>query len=334
MKLVPITDGKKIKAAFDLLSRSARRNSRRIVATLGWQGGNRTLRTYWNAELGIWAVFDLNEAKDRYWCCYGTQNPSEQKMVQIACEINPPREGFDRRSAGVFLTDESGQIYLGHSGKIGGGRKGIGKLGFLTFYRGRNLETVRWPDGKESDVIVLGSINGPRILAHIALFVKEVERFKDEVRQGVVVSHPGRTKRKLYKPEFWGPRKRYTVQGEIESRCDHGLVVDALEKVLRGKGMKCFSDQQRDLYVIWPKKHLKFLFEAKTERDTTSIYTGIGQLMLHGIRDSSPPKRILVVPGQPKKDTKSALTLLGIQVLKYEWERQTPIFPNLRGLLR
>ena len=143
MKLEPITDGKEIKAAFDLLSRSARRNSRRIVATLGWQGGNRTLPTYWNAELEIWAAFNLNEAKDRYWCCYGTQNPSEKKMVQIACETNPPREGFDRRSAGVFLTDESEQIYLGHSGKIGGGRKGIGKRAFLAFYPALNLETVQ-----------------------------------------------------------------------------------------------------------------------------------------------------------------------------------------------
>lgn len=71
------------------------------------------------------------------------------------------------------------------------------------------------------------------------------------------------------------------------------------------------------------------LFEVKTDTNTTSIYTGLGQLMLHGAREDVSPRRILVVPGEPDATTREALMRLGVSVLSYTWKDSSPEFLGL-----
>lgn len=231
-----------------------------------------------------------------------------------------------------MLRDDAGKIYLGHSGKIGGGRKDIGKSNFLSFYRGK-LVTVQWPDGYESDLIVIGQVDGKQLASQIVHFVHEVEQFKQ-----TTVRAKGRLPlSKLpvsFKPEFSGNRKGYAPKGSVVAECYHGLLIEALAEELEERNLKYGNDRLRDLFVVSAKGKVQILFEAKTDLGTSSVYSAVGQLMLHGAAEKLAPKRILVIPGSPKPKTSAALRRLGILTLTYKQKKDDLSLGNLDPILR
>ena len=136
-----------------------------------------------------------------------------------------------------------------------------------------------------------------------------------------------------FSPEFAG-HKSYARRGWIETISTHGIVMSALAANLRKLGLRVANDRPRDLYVFSPNLQVSALFEAKTDTSTTSIYQGIGQLMFHGAAQSTPPKRVLVLPNAPKMKTCAALKRLGISVLYYQWKGETPTFKHLSEVFR
>ena len=68
----------------------------------------------------IWGLCERFPHLDRLWICCGVRHPSVSCVITV--ETNPPLEGFDRRCSGVFLRGDEGAVYLGHSGRVGGGR--------------------------------------------------------------------------------------------------------------------------------------------------------------------------------------------------------------------
>jgi hypothetical protein len=82
---------------------------------------------------------------------------------------------------------------------------------------------------------------------------------------------------------------------------EHGDVVKALEAVLRGNGSSQKA-QAIDLAIVATAE--ADLFEVKTSARTTDVYTGVGQLLIHGecIKElfGLPVKRHLVLPEKPK----------------------------------
>lgn len=90
----------------------------------------------------------------------------------------------------------------------------------------------------------------------------------------------------------------YQRDGKVSVDRVHGHVVKALREKLAGSG-KAFKSGAMDL--VFETGEAIRLFEVKTEADSQSLYTGIGQLVLHGaaLRRKFPEKRIsqiLVVP--------------------------------------
>jgi hypothetical protein len=139
MFLKPLTQKVEIRTAYELLKKQMnnRAGVQKRRTTLGWQGQNKSCIVYWHPDLNIWHYYDSEFAGTRYWCTYGVDEPSEEKMVPITAEINFNYDEYSRRIAGIFICDNKKDIYLAHTGKIGGGRKGIGKHAFQNFYRGR-----------------------------------------------------------------------------------------------------------------------------------------------------------------------------------------------------
>ena len=229
------------------------------------------------------------------------------------------------------MRDSQNQIFLAHSGKVGGGRKGIGKLGFLNFYQG-TLESVRWPDGRETELIPIGQIDDKHLPEQIAHFVYEVRQFKEGTS-----SQKGRLSPILlphsFRPEFSGQRKGYKTSGTIISWCDHGLIISALAAELEKRKLKYGNDHPRDLYIVSDDGAIKVLFEAKTDVATSSVYGAVGQLMLHGAAESVAIERVLVLPQAPKPETRSALAKLGIKVLTYARRKKGFSFRNLPSVL-
>ena len=177
MKLTPLANRDEIRAAQSVLRARLRTGATILRRTVTWRGGNEKRWLYWHEKENFWAVFGTSDSGG-YWFPYGTTDPKpKHKSVGITCEINPPEDGIDRRRAGVFLRDTGSRIYLGHSGKIGGGRKGIGKNAFLAYYRGPQQD-IEWPDGKRTSIIVVSKLSSPTFLSALADFLFAVERFK------------------------------------------------------------------------------------------------------------------------------------------------------------
>lgn len=95
-------------------------------------------------------------------------------MIPITCEINFPVNGINRRIGGAFLTDSTGDIFVAHRGKIGGGKKGIGKSLFEDQYRGR-WEIVE-DNGFETEVALISALKLPRFVNQVRQLVFEVNR--------------------------------------------------------------------------------------------------------------------------------------------------------------
>jgi len=89
---------------------------------VGHQGASFKAKVAWSNRLGIWMVSPKNGEK-RFWHIFGIGKPIAASHIPIACEINFPASGIDRKIGAAFACDHAGGIYVIHRGKIGGGRK-------------------------------------------------------------------------------------------------------------------------------------------------------------------------------------------------------------------
>ncbi|MCZ2153398.1 MAG: hypothetical protein LC114_05785 [Bryobacterales bacterium] len=331
MNLSPITIRKESKVAFDALRTCLITGSKKFKRNVGWPGDHGEFTLYWHEDAGFWVVFGLEELS-RYWCAYGTMDPNSHNSVDITCEINPPTEGIDRRCGGIFLKDSGSGLYLAHSGKVGGGRKGIGKTSFLEQYSG-SLEEVEWPDGVTAEVVLLGKIGGRSFVNNLAAYIRAVEAFKANATGQTPAPITERNPDLAFTPEFEGPKKKYKLTSAIESQCDHGTVVNTLHAELKALGLDAYRTSKIDLFLADHKANITHLIEVKTDQATTSLYQAVGQVMLHGALEKSDPRRILVLPGEVSADTAQRMKRLGIQIVQYEWKGSQLIFRNLKRAL-
>ena len=337
MSLTPLIDAREIQQARDLMLATLRRGQPTFRRKIGWQGGSGEYDLTWIADAGFWVSADPFPMEKRWVLFFGSDDPAPLPMVGIDCEINPPKAGINRRCAGLFVRDAEGGIYFTHSGKLGGGRKGIGKSNFLASYRG-GLETVDWPTGQPTEVIVLGRIDSPRLPLQISNFIQEVKRFKALVgtQGGTRIAPPpapAATTEPGFNPEFSGKRKGYKARTEIEARCDHGIVINTLADLLEKAGLDPKNDQNRDLFINTRPGVMQVLFEAKTYLATSTIYQAIGQLLYHSAGQSPPPRLVMVLPRTPDQPTARVLKSLNIEVLAYELTEGKPNFPDINALV-
>ena len=101
---------------------------------------------HWISELQIWGCFrdDVARTGNRYWNAFGTGHPYAGDTLHITCEICIPLSGVNRRIAGAFGEGQDGTVYLLHSGKIGGGKEGVGKNAFLAQFHGTRQLLNGW----------------------------------------------------------------------------------------------------------------------------------------------------------------------------------------------
>ena len=329
--------------AFDVLRTTLLKGGIQITRTVGYRGGNVEEEVTWHARAGIWSLL-ADRLENRFWCCFGVQNPKDVESLDIAVEINPRLEGTDLRVAGAFARDAHGIVHLCHNGKIGGGRRGVGKSAFFRHYRGALTEMAY--GARIVEVVDLGPISSRELPGRIGRFAKEIERVKEIVKHEIAAKTGTMDARPLslelanaspgFVPEFSGVRRPYSLTGVIEANADHGNVVDALAKSVEKLGYVACNDRARDLFTLDERKSIAVLFEVKTDVTRQSIYAGVGQLLLNGGVANPSPRMILVVPGRPEPNTRAALGSIGISVLAYEWRSHEPVISNLelRSLMK
>ncbi len=183
MTYKPLSNSDEIRKAFRTFRECMYRAGKPIKKKIGWPGGHMDASdVFWNSDHGVWAYFDEELAENRYWCVFGVSDSMRESSLNIACEINFPHEGTNRRVAGAFFSDGE-NVYIGHSGKVGGGMKGVGKHAFRKYCEDVNIALVIYPPNRKIDLIKIGNLDDPDLPKHIAQFVKKAAGFKQFVRQ-------------------------------------------------------------------------------------------------------------------------------------------------------
>ena len=102
-------------------------------------------------------------------------------------------------AAAVFLKDSGSGLYLAHSGKVGGGRKGIGKTNFLEEYGG-TLRKSSGPMASQQMWFSLGKIGGKSFINNLAVYIRAVENFKANATGQTPSASHGEEPRPLLQP--------------------------------------------------------------------------------------------------------------------------------------
>jgi hypothetical protein len=152
-----------------------------VEATIGYQGGTFDAQVIWVPSLSIWGYFGLppheKPQSNRYWNPFGIDEPGSQ--VLIVCEINPPIEGLNPATGGLFLRDSNANITLAHRCRFSV-TGGIRAEYFLKHFTGQVISpaTTR-PANPLARVAEHGSATFGQDMAK---FIREVHQIKERKR--------------------------------------------------------------------------------------------------------------------------------------------------------
>lgn len=321
--LIAVTQKSEISKCQKILKSSLKKALiNREYLRIGHLGGSFENDVYYRE--GFWysyRIFDEDEvAIPKHWNGFGLGKREDGNQI-IVVEINPPIKGLSKQVQGLFAKSEhTGSYYLLHRGKIGGGKKGIGKREFEAWYRGPWVD-VYSTDGFVNEVILVAELESEDIIEQIRHFVEEVYQFKKEADTGSPGRRPQADDRNLkFDPEFYG-KKNVLRASSFKYETFHGLVVNALEKRLRYTGKydnaTIFNTRLIDLGIQENGK-TRHIFEVKSSLDRQAIYTGIGQLMFHTLGNPNIKKTLVLPLAEYSSRLVKIFIQLGIDVLKYE----------------
>jgi hypothetical protein len=297
------------------------------IRNIGFPGGNvPSARVHTDGKL--WFHILRSSSQDegttpRTFNWFGQMGEAGQSNVNITVEINIPLQS-GAQVAGCFVVDPSTDVrYLAHSGKIGGGQKGVGKREFLAWGEFKRVEVVN-SVGKRRKVILVMPLDGAGVVAPLRSFVDQVAKFKQAARDGALDVPALRQKGQLkdYYDESGGERK-----GKRSSIIDyvsrHGDVVKALEQWTSAHahtGAKSKKNVKVDL-AMEHRGVMIDLFEVKTARERSHIYTAIGQLVTH--EGATKCRKHMVLPrgAELDDDLAGALKRCQITLINYEIDK-------------
>lgn len=204
---------------------------RQGIRKIGFLGGNENKQIYAAGEGELWVAFGESKfsRKTRYLNQFGVYRPDLPQQT-IIVEINIPIDDNSSNVAGFFAEDkETGDIFLMHDGRVGGGRAGISKSAFLACSK-HKLIKIAEDDGKTRIGIAVGRLQDPDLSGPIWAFVKSVQRFKEEVTNGILETPEFKRQVKdfdSYRKEFSG-KKQGIRDGRFEYITYHGDIVQKL----------------------------------------------------------------------------------------------------------
>lgn len=299
----------------------------KIECGVGYPSGSFQDRVKYSPNIDIWLSTQIHDTK--YWNGFGVGKPLEGKNNSLNGEINFPIEGISRRVAGAFAIEDNGKILVLHRGKIGGGTKGIGKKFFLDNFRGDFVNAL---DGEiETTFCLVGELNSPLFPNQVANFIKEIYRVKE------LIKNPNTTDFDYlndfsFTEEASGQSKSQS-SGEKTINRTHGIIVNALAKILIEKGYSVANDRNRDLFTF-SNNTIENLFEIKTNSDTQSLCTALGQLLVYSIPINKAVNLIMVLPTKLNIKVEARLSNLGVKIIYFNWDNDKPTFQDITGKIK
>lgn len=316
------------KAQHKLEATLKREFPRTAVKNIGYPGGTTfDAKVFTNGHHWYWPA-DYNK--------HNAPNPrrlnwfglfKEEGILHISVEVNTTYEGRNDQVAGFFARESrSGAIYLLHSGRVGGGRDGVGKAALLAWSGLRPIDCVDLSGGVRSGVLVM-PIEGLAASRSATRYIDTVARFKLAVRAGELDSPEFQREQKELSDFYSEARGRRTGRrsSEIDYLSRHGDVIDALHEWRRSspmpKGARIVKNVLIDMGVAVGRRLVE-VFEVKTSAGRSDVYSAIGQLMVHGAAASC--RRVMVLPDKEAvtDDLKNALERLGIELLRFKLDEE------------
>lgn len=250
-------------------------------------------------------------------------DPTASAWMQIDVQLNFPAGTYNRRMAGAFVIDQDGFVLLAHRGKLARGRAGLPKAKVLGEFASYTVEADDL--GLISEVILISALDDPDLADRLWEFAVEAREVatriaSEEDDKDADSDTPTQSKRggqdggakpnsrpkdpllklRNYFDEYAGQGNSKGYGGGKRT-VEHGDIVKALELQLRSRGSSQKA-QAIDLAIVAAQQ--VDLFEVKTSAQTTNVYTGVGQLLIHGecIREllELPVHRHLVLPELPR----------------------------------
>ncbi|MGQ1947728.1 hypothetical protein ACT3CD_11580 [Geofilum sp. OHC36d9] len=298
----------------------------KIDCIVGFPGGSFSDTVRYSNELNIWTSTEI--INNKYWNGFGIGRPFEGRGNSLNGEINFPITGINRSIAGAFAKQDSGEIIVLHRGKIGGGKKGIGKNFFINNYRGDFVSVI---DGdRETEFCLIGELESNHFPRQVSNFISEIHRVKnlhnsDKLDDFSVFFDFNYTNEKS------GTSVTERTEPIVIERT-HGIVVNSLASMLERSGLKIGNDRNRDLFTYNEGK-VNRLFEIKTNSSTQSLYSAIGQLLIYSIPVRNNLDLIAVLPDKLNKIVENRFEKLGIKILYYDWIDNKPDFINLNEII-
>jgi hypothetical protein len=272
---------------------------------LTWRGGEMRTTIHWARDDAFWWAVDATRPGGRHALLLGHAPDPPTKRESITCEINLPRAGADRKVAGIIAADEDGAFYLAHSGRLS-------KSGFREFLADGVWRTVAWPDGEETEALVIAPLDSPRLTRLIGRFVEAVARFKEgetpPAQPGLCV----------------GP----SVHGSTGAACDRSLVDLALHEELSKRGL---FGGAADLFSLRGERPQP-LFALIADGEPEALALAVGSLSLAAARGGSDVRPILVAPAELAEQD-GALGSLPFACVRYRWRGARAVFDGLDDAL-
>jgi len=299
-----------------------------IQANIGHQGANTRMKVSWSSRLGLWSI-SRRVSGNPYWNAFGLEKPDASSHIPIVCEINFPLRGIDRRIGGAMAKDRSGRIFAVHRGKIGGGKKGIGKTLFEDLYRG--AWAVMEDGDTDTTVALIGELLSPRFARQAAQFVRKVDAIKNQASPAALqLTLPFGHQ---LQEELIGFDCRNPVTVE-SAACDHGLVVRDLHAELIRMGMAAKNGEAHDLTAFDGRGRSIALFGVVTEPSVNALYAESTRLLLQAAGVEDRPRKFLAVPEETASRFPADLGRLDIGCITYHWQNDRAVFSELSRLVR
>src|SRR5664280_1277722 len=298
-----------------------------IKVKLGHQGASLPAKVLWSRKLGIW-LFSHTINEVRYWNAFGKGKPREANILSTTAEINFPWEGIDRKTGGAFAEDAWGNIFVIHRGKIGGGKKGVGKSLFEHNYRG--VWSFMEDGDSISQVAVIGALNSPSFALQAAQFVKKIEILKSTAAPST------QTEMNFSEISFREDLVGCTpssAEDEVISACDHDLVVGSLAALLQRQKIKIGNDTESELFTVDPSENrISHIFKVLTDTKEKNVLAAAAKLLLQTSAAALNPLPVLVLPEDKINSYAQELQRINISVIGFHWQEEKVVFSGLEKI--
>jgi hypothetical protein len=170
---------------------------------------------------------------------------------------------------------------------------------------------MQWPDGEETEALIIGPLDSPRLTRLLGRFVDSVRRFKEG---NAPPAQPGL----CVEP---------SAHGSAGAACDRSLVDSALHEELSKRGL--FGGSV-DLFSLRGERPQP-LFALIAEGEPEELALAVGSLSLAAARNGD-VRPILIAPAD-LAEQESALDSLPFACVRYRWRGARAVFDGLDDAL-